>query len=87
MNQEHLVGQEPQLHESLSPRSTIQYPPPPELGDVIDALDDAAASLKSVVRSQTRSVVDEVGQYVRAQPLMALAIAGSVGYLIARIRR
>lgn len=63
------------------------YASPPELGDVVDALEDAAASLKAVVRHQTRTVVGEVDQFVRAQPLAALAIAAGMGYLVARLTR
>jgi hypothetical protein len=67
--------------------SPAEYPPPPELGDVIDALDDAAASLKVVVRNQTDSLLGGMRRFVRDQPLMAMAIAGATAYLIGRLRR
>ena len=63
------------------------YPPAPELGDVIDALDDAAATFKVVVRNQARSVFEEMRNFVRDQPLVALALAGGVAFLFGRLRR
>jgi hypothetical protein len=63
-----------------------EYPPPPQLGDVIDALDDAAASLKVVVKNQTKSIVQEMCLFVRRRPIAALAIAGTAAYLIGRFR-
>ena len=63
------------------------YASPPELGDVVDALEDAAASLKAVVRNQTRTAVGEVDQFVRKQSLAALAIAAGIGYVVAGLTR
>jgi len=58
-----------------------------ELGDVVDALEEAAVSLKAVIRNQARSVVDEADQFVRNRPMAALALAGGIGYLLARLTR
>ena len=68
------------------PAST-EYPPPPELGDVIDALDDAAASLKVVVKNGTKSIVDDISHFVHRRPLAAVVMAGAAAYLVGRLSR
>jgi len=82
MIQESLV-----VPEIVRQDANVAFPPTPVLGDVIDALDDATASLRTVVRNRTRSVVEEARNFVRAQPLTSIAIAVGVAYLSGRLRR
>ncbi|MEZ5463136.1 hypothetical protein [Dokdonella sp.] len=87
MTQELPAAHEVGMHDVQTSKLAPGASAAPELGDVVDALDEAASSLKAVVRHQARSVFDDVDSYVRDQPLVALAIAGGVGYLIARLTR
>ncbi len=59
----------------------------PELGDVADALDDAAASLKAVVSDTSEKLVDDLRAIVRENPLLTLAAVGGLAYLVGRMRR
>ncbi len=61
--------------------------PRPELGDVADALDDAAASLKAVVSDTSEKLVDDLRAIVRENPLLTLAAVGGLAYLVGRMRR
>lgn len=61
-------------------------PPEPELGDVIFALDQAAATLKAIVRNRSRSMLTEAREFVRDQPLTIVALALGVAYLYGRLK-
>ena len=61
--------------------------PAPELGDVIDAIDDAASSLKSVVKNEADSLLMDFRSLIRDQPITSIAIAGALAYLIGRVGR
>lgn len=65
----------------------IPEAPRPELGDVADALDDAAASLKAVVSDTSERLVDDLRAIVRENPLLTLAAVGGLAYLVGRMRR
>lgn len=82
MNDETRVASEP---SSQVPNAA--YPPPPEIGDVIDALDDAAASLKVVVRNRTHSLLHGVRVNVRERPLTMVTAAAALGWLFGRLHR
>lgn len=73
--------------ESAAAHSDGAYPPPPQFGDVIDALDDAAASLKVVVRNRTRTLLGDLRERINRQPLTAILAVGSLAYLLGRWRR
>lgn len=70
--------------ESAEPRLP---PADPEVGDVIDALEDALASLKAIVSNQASSATDGVRAVVRENPLAALAVTAGLVYVFTRWRR
>ncbi len=70
-----------------SAESTRLPPAEPEVGDVIDALEDALASLKSIVKNHASTSTDGVRAVVRENPIAALAVTAGVIYLLARWRR
>jgi ElaB/YqjD/DUF883 family membrane-anchored ribosome-binding protein len=74
--------------ESLRMKAAAQEP---ELGDVVDSIDDAAAKMKTVVRNVVREKTDlmfgDARSLIRDQPLAAMAIVGAVAYLVGRLGR
>lgn len=73
--------------ERSAPIPDHAYPPQPEFGDVIDALDDAAASLKIVVRTRARGLLDRARAHVREHPLTMVAAAAGLAWLFGRLQR
>ncbi|HET9033584.1 MAG TPA: hypothetical protein VFN25_11825 [Dokdonella sp.] len=59
----------------------------PQLGDVIDGIQDTAATLKSVVRNETDSLLNDFRDLIRDQPIASVAVAGTLAFLIGRIGR
>ena len=80
MNEETLTAAE-------RPALRAGFPPPPEFGDVVDALDDAAAAFRVVVRRRTEGLLDRARIRIRERPLRAVALAAGAAWLIARLRR
>ncbi|MBL0163362.1 MAG: hypothetical protein IPP82_06875 [Xanthomonadales bacterium] len=68
-------------------RSTPSAAPAPALGDVIDAVDDAAATFKAVVRNEADSLLHDFRSLIREQPITSIAVAGALAYLIGRVGR
>ncbi|HUD41965.1 MAG TPA: hypothetical protein VMR06_08200 [Dokdonella sp.] len=66
---------------------TLRYPGRPVFGDVIDALDDAAASLRVVVTDTGESVLKRTASLVRDRPVAALATVAAAAFLLGRLRR
>jgi ElaB/YqjD/DUF883 family membrane-anchored ribosome-binding protein len=64
-----------------------RMPPPPVLGDVLDSLDDAAASLKRVARNEARALLHDVRARIRARPIKAVALAAGLAFLLGRLAR
>ncbi|MEO7012688.1 MAG: hypothetical protein ABI127_00135 [Dokdonella sp.] len=60
---------------------------PAELGDVIDSIEDAAATLSRVVRGEAQSMVEDVRSLIREQPIVAVSVVGAVAYLFGRLMR
>lgn len=61
--------------------------PAPALGDVIDSIDDAAATFGRIIRNEAHSLTDDVRGMIREQPVMAVAVVGAVAYLLGRLMR
>lgn len=59
----------------------------PELGDVVDSLDDAAATFKAIVKNEADSLLNDFRALIRDQPITSLAIAGALAYLLGRAGR
>lgn len=66
---------------------TLRYPGRPEFGDVIDALDDAAASLRVVVADTGESLLKRTASLVRDRPVATLATVAAAAFLLGRLRR
>lgn len=60
---------------------------PAELGDVLDSIEDAAATLGRVITNEAESLVDDVRGLIRDQPVAAVAVVGAVAYLLGRLMR
>ena len=60
---------------------------PAELGDVLDSIEDAAATLGRVITHEAESLVDDVRGLIRDQPVAAVAVVGAVAYLLGRLMR
>ncbi len=61
--------------------------PTPELGDVVDSIEDAASTLGRVVCGEAESMVNDVRSLIREKPIAAVATVGAVAYLFGRIMR
>ncbi|PZQ12806.1 MAG: hypothetical protein DI564_12180 [Rhodanobacter denitrificans] len=66
---------------------TLRYPGRPVFGDVIDALDDAAASLRVVVGDTGESLLKRTASLVRDRPVATLATVAAAAFLLGRLRR
>lgn len=64
-----------------------RYPGRPVFGDVIDALDDAAASMRVVVADTGQSLVRRTASLVRERPLVSLAAVAAAAFLLGRLHR
>jgi len=62
-------------------------PPAPVLGDVLDALDDAAASFKVVAQNEVQDLLGAVRSEIRARPIKMVALAAGAAYLLGRLAR
>ena len=60
---------------------------PAELGDVIDSIEDAAATLGRVVRGEAQSMVDDVRSLIQEQPIVAVSVVAAVAYVFGRLMR
>ena len=60
---------------------------PAELGDVVDSIEDAAATLGRVVREEAQSMVDDVRSLIREKPLAAISVVGAVAWVFGRLMR
>ncbi len=67
--------------------STLAAEAAPELGDVIESIDEAANSFKSVVKNEADSLLFDFRTLIREQPIASIAIAGALAYLMGRIGR
>ncbi|MEO8012339.1 MAG: hypothetical protein ABI650_11890 [Dokdonella sp.] len=74
-------------HAIPDPSSPRQPTAEPEVGDVIDALEDALASLKAIVSNQATSTTNGIRSVIRENPLAALAVTAGIVYVVARWRR
>lgn len=59
----------------------------PELGDVLDSIEDAAATMGRVICNEADYLVDDVRGLIREQPVAAVAVVGAVAYLLGRLTR
>ncbi|HQX64957.1 MAG: hypothetical protein IPH43_07800 [Xanthomonadales bacterium] len=61
--------------------------PTPQLGDVIDSIEDAKATFGRIVRNETEILLADVRGMIRAKPLGAVAMVGAVAYVLGCMRR
>lgn len=73
--------------DPLTPQADAMAAPAPELGDVIDSIDDAAATLKTVAQNGFDRVLEDARTLIRDQPLVAVALAAAVAYVVGRMGR
>ncbi|MCR6699910.1 MAG: hypothetical protein NVV68_01485 [Dokdonella sp.] len=66
---------------------SLRYPGRPVFGDVIDSLDDAAASLRVVVSDTGESLLKRTAALVRDRPVATLATVAAAAFLLGRLRR
>ncbi len=59
----------------------------PEIGDVADALDDAAASFKAVVADTSTRFIDDVRLAIRENPLLSAVAVAALAYTVGRAGR
>lgn len=59
----------------------------PQLGDVLDSIEDARATLGRSVRNKAEGVLADARGKIRAQPLGAVAVVGVVAYVLGRLLR
>ena len=61
--------------------------PTPQLGDVIDSIEDAKATFGRIVRNETEILLADVRGMIRAKPLGAVAMVGAIAYVLGCMRR
>lgn len=59
----------------------------PQLGDVIDSIEDAKATLGRIVCNEAESLLADMRDTIRAKPLAAVAVVGTVAYVFGRLLR